>query len=142
LDDAGSCFVPVPIVSSFQDIDEWGRDTKELLLLATGEFLTLEDIENVKYISIASSFVGSGQWRQDPDLLLKRRFDFLSIMIRAQPDAYSSVEWEEVASHMRATIEKNCLPLLRVTSFDDIRKYVALSQQNLAKLAPFYFRCF
>lgn len=60
LDDAGSCFVPVSIVNSFQDIDGWGRETKELRLLATGEFLTLEDIENVKYISIAGSFVGSG----------------------------------------------------------------------------------
>jgi hypothetical protein len=142
MDDAGSCFVPVSIVSSFQEIDEWGRDTKELRFLATAEFLTLEEIENVKYISIAGSFVGTGEWRQDPDLLLKRRFDFLSIMIRAQPDAYSSVEWEEVASHMRGTIEKNCLPFLRVISFDDIRKYVALSQQNLAKLAPLHFRCF
>ena len=134
--------MPVSIASSFQDIDEWGRDTKQLLFLTTGEILALEIIESTKYISIAGSFVGSGEWRQDPDRLLRRRFDFLSIILRAQPDAYSSVEWEEVASHMRGTIELNCLPLLRVISFDDIRKYVALSQQNLAKLAPLHLRCF
>jgi hypothetical protein len=51
-------------------------------------------------------------------------------MLRAQSDHYLSVGWEEIASQLRETFERSCLPLLGVINFDDIRKYVALSQIN------------
>lgn len=136
LDNSGACFVPTSIIDRFKDTDEHWHDPEHWLSNETKGLLRLENVGTTIYISTGDSAAISSEERQDSDLLLQRRFDFLSIILRAQPDPYSSIEWEEVSSQLRETIELSCLSLLRVISFDDVRKYVASSQQIQTKLAP------
>jgi hypothetical protein len=142
LDNSGACFVPASIISRFKDIDDHGRDSEQLLSIAANEFLKLETCGNTSYVSTVGSVPTSTKRQQDSDLFLEQQFNFLSIMLQAQPEAYSCIEWEEVSSQLSRTVELSCLPLLRVINFDDVRKYVSLSHQKQTKLAPLNSRWF
>jgi len=134
--DSGAGCVPAFVISRFEGIDQNGRNFESLSDLEEEGLLKLETFDNTGYISILGSSEDSIESEHDPDYYLKQRFDYLSVILRAQPDPFSTIDWEEVTSQLSSTVVLNCVSLLRVISFDDIRRYIALLQQNNTKWAP------
>jgi hypothetical protein len=70
-----------------------------------------------------------------PEQLFMRQLDALTIILQAYPDEYSEVIWEELRLQMDKVLEATFIPLLRIITVKDVRRYI---QQRQWQVIPLY----
>ena len=122
--------VPPYIARLFEESTETAELSEDVLSTVDLELVRIKYKGGRKLLSMTERLKKEVRENISQGDLIVKRFDLLSIILRALPDEYSGITWEEVRTTLDETVQKSCLPLIRVINLEDIKKYVTINAQS------------